>query len=153
MLQLKKISQVLSQGLEAVPIQTTGDTSPLVSPISISLLSNNGVALSTVYNQTTINIDDIKVYSLLIYNYYRNIQDGTNWGVLELDTKLNIMIQKLSLDENQSFENGIAVKQDELIDDKEYYVVILYDKQLPNHIAKYKLDNLVTALNEGLKGI
>lgn len=142
MLQLTKINQILTQGLTAVPLQTSGETSLLVSPIAISLLFTNGTALSTVYSDLGhLTIDDIKVYLLLVYNYFKNINDGSDWGLLQIDKNINIAIEQVSLGDEVVKEHNDT-----------FYVVILYNNQLPDSIAKLKLDNLITVLQSGLEG-
>lgn len=142
MLQLTRIEQVLTQGLKPVPLQSSGDTSRLVQPVSILLLADNGVALSTVYSDLgSLTIDDIKVYLLLVYNYFKNIDDGSDWGLLHVDKDLRIAIQqvKAGLEIVKSKNDG-------------FFVVILYNKDMTDSIAKFKLDELAKQMQRGLEG-
>lgn len=175
MLHSKQICQVLSQGLSETPVPTRSqDTSRLVGAILISLLSNKGIPLSTVYNKLELlTVDNIKIYLLLVYNYYRSLKPGDNWAAMELDKDLSIMIAPVggqgraptsSAEDGASDGAGGGASGGEIDingnhpttstpqDDEFMYVVILYDKTLPNAVAKLKLDNLVEALNKGFAG-
>lgn len=141
MLQLKRISQVLAQGL--VPV-TESETS---RPLAISLLASSGLPLATVTSteletQLDLSSDNVKIYSLLGVNYLRQqasddgqeavrVQSG-QWTIVTLDKMLKLAIA--------------------LIRDDPMYVTILYDDNVLDAVAKLKLDNLCEALTKGLEG-
>ena len=141
MLQLKRISQVLAQGL--VPV-TESETS---RPLAISLLASSGLPLATVTSteletELTLSSDNVKIYSLLGVNYLRQqasddsqevvrVQSG-QWTIVTLDKKLKLAIA--------------------LIRDDPMYVTILYDDNVLDAVAKLKLDNLCETLTKGLEG-
>ncbi|ODV68859.1 hypothetical protein HYPBUDRAFT_152151 [Hyphopichia burtonii NRRL Y-1933] len=141
MLQLRHISKVLSQGL--------GSSNSRTSPLSISLLSSNGLPLSTVRvpNQEKEHLtnDNLKIYSLLALNQLRQ-QNDDEWGLLELDENLKVVISKLEL------KNYINKEQIEDKREEGLYVVIFYDSMFSDAEAKLRLDNLCSALSQGLEG-
>lgn len=141
MLQLRQISKVLSQGL--------GSSNSRTSPLSISLLSSNGLPLSTVRvpNQENEHLtnDNLKIYSLLALNQLRQ-QNDDEWGLLELDENLKVVISKLEL------KNYINKEQIEDKREEGLYVVIFYDSMFSDAEAKLRLDNLCSALSQGLEG-
>lgn len=141
MLQLKRISQVLAQGL--VPTSESESSRPL----AISLLASSGLPLATVTStelETKLNLasDNVKIYSLLGVNYLRQqaSDEGAEaakvpsgqWTIVTLDSTLKLAIA--------------------LIRDDPMYVTILYDDNVEDAIAKLKLDNLCEALTKGLEG-
>lgn len=141
MLQLRQISKVLSQGL--------GSGNARTSPLSISLLSSNGLPLSTVRvpNQENEHLtnDNLKIYSLLALNQLRQ-QNDDEWGLLELDENLKVVISRLEL-KNYINQEQIEDKREEGL-----YVVIFYDGTFTDAEAKLRLDNLCSALSKGLEG-
>lgn len=150
MLHSKQITKVLSQGLTETPLPTEAETRVLVAPILISLLSNKGIPLSTVYSSLdSLTVDNIKIYLLLIFNYYQSLRPADHWAVMELDKSLSIMIKQICGDSG-SEDVDVNGNQLEVAEEprEDMYVVIIYDKRLPNSVAKLKVDNLA----EGLRG-
>lgn len=166
MLQLRQISRLLAQGLR--PVSTSPEHSHLTqldtAPLSISLLSSEGVALTTVVStsllqQLDLTSDNLKIYSLIGYNYlHQRLQDFykqyfqpstktleidleqaelVSWTVVQLENDIKLVIQKLTTDSNHS---------------PPLYVILFYHNSFPDEFAKLKSDNLKLALNEGLKG-
>lgn len=139
MLQSKKISKVLAEGLSAVPNHVLATSTN--SPFSISLLSADGIPLTTVNNTSLLNNnsqlgpDNFKIYSLVGYNALHQHEDEEDWTIVEVDASLKLVIEKLALEE-----------------DEKLYVVLFYDKGLADSIAKLKLDGVRAALEQGLKG-
>lgn len=161
MLQLKQIAQVLSQGLTPVKAQEVENTgtsskaaSALASPLSISLLSSSGIPLTTVtsedFDTHNLSVDNVKIYSLLGVNYLKQQADpgpaaearqpgDEVWEILQVESGVTLAVKKLNYTEDTSEANDL-------------YVVIFYDESLLNSVAKLKLDNICSALNDGLKG-
>ncbi|ABN67910.2 predicted protein [Scheffersomyces stipitis CBS 6054] len=180
MLQSKKISRLLSQGLTAIPDDSeSSSTSPIVTranaPLSISLLSHEGIPLTTVLNksvlqETSIVPDNLRVYSLqsyktLIQHQHQQAEKPVlkNWDIIELDAGLKSIIMSLNVEENDSSNPESVVVGEEagvetLVEsagssqDNELYIVLFYLKPFPDAIAKLKLDHIDAALHEGLKG-
>lgn len=143
MLQLKQISKVLSQGLEPVELKSTDSGSSKIQPLSIALLNFNGVPLSTVsctnLEEKNLSLDNIRIYSIILLNYFKSQREETDWSVLQLDEKLSIIIEKLNF-------------KDIVNDEDNLYVIALYDKEVPDSIAKLKVDNICEVFNRDLKG-
>lgn len=154
MLQLKQISKLLSQGL--TPVSTTDNSafaSIKNSPLSISLLSSEGIALTTVVNSTllqelNLSSDNLKIYSLIGYNYlhqrllqfYLNPSDQedeelVSWTIIQLENELKLVIQKLDSKDKHPL-----------------FVILFYHQQFPDEFAKLKSDGLTEALNLGFRG-
>ena len=165
MLKLKLISKLLCQGLAPVRVADSQFASPVDlsnSVVSLSLLSSDGIGLTTVSNSQLlshldISNDNLKIYSLIGYNrlqqqlkaFYSNCpqpssdnippeidvneQTFASWTIVKLENNLKVMIQKLSPSSN-------------------LYVTIFYHNLFPDEFAKLKIDNLTDALNEGLTG-
>lgn len=141
MLQLKQISKVLSQGLRAVASVKTTTT----SPFAISLLSKSGLPLTTVTSLdeavSEISTDNLKIYSLLAVNNFQ-LEQVEDWTLLEFEFGIKAIIEKVN------YESGLEQEDQE----STLYVVVFYNGDFPDAVAKLKLDNINAALSEGLKG-
>jgi hypothetical protein len=165
MLKLKLISNLLCQGLAPVRVTDSQFASPIDlgnSVVSISLLSGDGIGLTTVSNSQlltnlTISNDNLKIYSLIGYNrlqqqlktFYSNCPPPSSdnipaeinttelafasWTIVKLENNLKVIIQKLLPSSN-------------------LYVIIFYHNLFSDEFAKLKIDNLTNVLNEGLTG-
>lgn len=148
MLQPKQISKLLSQALTPVthsqPAQNGSiQSSNVNSPLSLSLLSSEGIPLTTVYNsgllgETGLSPDNLKIFSLVAYNGLRHEsgEAADEWSITELDKKLKVVIQRLAHETPE----------------KALYVVLFYENSFPDSIAKLKVDNVTKVLNERLEG-
>lgn len=151
MLKSKQISHLLSQGLTPINGELRSTKN---SPLSISLLSFEGLPLNTVTNfelleeiDKDLSLDKLKIFSLLGLNYVtQQTKIATsphdpinNWAVLELENNLNLIIQKIDYKENET-------------DVEKLYLIIFYERSFPNPIAKLKLDNLSESIRKGLEG-
>ncbi|CAH2355644.1 hypothetical protein CLIB1423_30S00540 [[Candida] railenensis] len=140
MLQSKQISKVLTQGLRAASVKTSTS-----SPFAISLLSKSGLPLTTVTSLdeavSEISTDNLKIYSLLAVNNFQseNVED---WTLLEFEFGIKAIIEKVKYDSEQDQEDQEST----------LYVVVFYNGDFPDAVAKLKLDNINAALSEGLKG-
>ncbi|KAK6454300.1 uncharacterized protein RJT20DRAFT_130364 [Scheffersomyces xylosifermentans] len=186
MLQSKQISRLLSQGLSPIPSDSNNGTESQPSssvtrrsaPLSISLLSHEGIPLTTVLNrsvlsETKVAPDNLRIYSLQGYKYLTSAQqpqgeeqsqstDLKNWEVIELDNGLKLIIKSLNVEsattsDSQEVLVGEEVGDNVLVNNtskqsNSLYVVLFYAKSFPDAVAKLKLDNIAQALNEGLKG-
>lgn len=148
MLQSKQISRLLSQGLTPINIgdsiedQIQPSTTLSTSPLSLLLLSPDGIPLTTVLNailltELGLTPDTLKIYSLVGFDQLNNDKD--DWGIVQLEGLIKMVIQRLSFD-------AIASQANQL------YAVLFYEEQFPDAVAKLKLDNISAALNKGLKG-
>lgn len=146
MLQSKQIGKVLSQALSPfsddhnVPPATTLASSPL----SLLLLSSDGIPLTTVHNailltELELSLDALKIYSLIGYNQLKTVQD--DWTIVELEKRLKVAIQRL----------GTLLDKDEEGSPR-FYVALFYEVLFPDAVAKLKLDNVALVLTAGLKG-
>lgn len=132
MLQLKQISQILSQVLGK-------DGS---GPFSASLLSNKGLPLTTVTCSglgESITPDNLRIYSLSAINSFHQqpkFEDLNldSWAVVDLDGTLKAMVQKFDTAETAMF------------------VVLFYNTSYADAKAKVQLDGVTKALVSGLEG-
>ncbi|KAK6199250.1 uncharacterized protein RJT21DRAFT_45424 [Scheffersomyces amazonensis] len=140
MLQARQISQLLSQGLNSVTLNSTTTTNlgnnnvvgttTNVSPIAISLLSSEGIPLTTVVNSNQnenkthgYDSDSLKIYSLLGYKQLQGNQSDEphdirldDWDIIQLDEELKLIIRKINYgsannDTSDLQENGIEHRE------------------------------------------
>lgn len=141
MLQSKQVSQVLSQ--------VVGDKSS-TGPISVSLLSAKGLPLTTVTSthaaDSIVTADNLRVYSLLAINSFHQQpkcgdENVDNWTLLDLDGSLRVMVRKFTTSENdpENYHNDM-------------FVVLFYNGEYSDGLAKVRLDLVTEALAEGLRG-
>lgn len=176
MLQLKKISKLLSKGL--IPISTGSEISLYEvpkrlnnSPLSISLLSSDGIALTTVVNSSllkelNLSSDSLKIDALIGYNYL-NQQLQQFWKTKSQKSDINGEQQEQGNQREEQEEELVCWTVIELENDLKLiiqmldtfsrnspplYIILFYHKQFPDEIAKLKSDNLKQALNIGLQG-
>lgn len=155
MLQLKQISRVLSNALSTAPNSTTAS-----SPLALSLLSHSGLPLTTVTQPDldhvdNLSVDNLKIYSLLALNFFRHQNltaslSENNWAAVELDRNLNVIIEKLDIEDDPSATDETS--SDDPAPELDLYVVIFFTKEFSSAVAKVKLDAVALALSEGLKG-
>lgn len=168
MLQTKRISKVLSQGLKPI----SKDELPLGvnEPLSLSLLSHSGLPLTTVSRNEVesrgLTVDNLRIYSLLAMNQFKNATEGeegtesgkkelSNWVGMAVDKDLHLIIQKvdyakqLSNGESGTSSNGQLMVEN---NENDLYVVIFYTSEFPHAIAKLKIDNVCNAVAQGLEG-
>ena len=163
MLQPKQISKLLSQAL--TPANTLGSqpsqngsrstlkSTNSNSPLSLSLLSSEGIPLTTVYNSellgdTGLSPDNLKIFSLLAYNGLSHESGELSnelWSIMQLDKNLKVVIQRLAPSISQENEGNSHTQ-------KALYVVLFYERSFPDSIAKLKVDNVCKVLNDGLQG-
>lgn len=135
MLQLKQISKVLSQGLN--PVSTTNTSVPL----AISLLSSAGLPLTTVTSinsEETLASDNLKIYSLLAVSNFQQLKTK-DWSLLEFEADVKAIIEQVHYSESKDQESVL-------------YVVIFYGTNFLDAVAKLKIDNINSALQQGLNG-
>ncbi|ODV79470.1 uncharacterized protein CANTADRAFT_22205 [Suhomyces tanzawaensis NRRL Y-17324] len=150
MLQLKQISRLLTQALTPIPSHnshTLSSTTLATSPLSLSLLSPSGIPLTTVLNtilltEIGLSPDNLKIYSLVGFNHIQN----DSWGLLEVEKGLKLVIRRLDIENGDHKDDTTASEGNHL------YVILFYNEQFPDAIAKLKLDNVSEILNAGLKG-
>lgn len=161
MLHHSLLAKVLQQGLAPVSVRRFGKRPdcgevqsaslalPLVAspqlelPVAVLLLSGSGLPLATVLDRTAQqqqheSLDEIlRVYLLVGYNAIK--QDDRAWTIMQVDQDLKLLIEKVTVAQDSSAK-------------RDMYVAMFYHDEFPDHVAKLKVDNLVTALHAGFKG-
>lgn len=112
-------------------------------PLAVFLLSQNGLALASVYDKSQVPDENslpqsLRVYALLGFNALVNSED--DWTVMEVEKELKMIIRHLSVNEKNSKA-------------REMYVVLFYKNNFPDQVAKLKVDNITQALCSGFEAV
>ncbi|EGW29947.1 uncharacterized protein SPAPADRAFT_63573 [Spathaspora passalidarum NRRL Y-27907] len=155
MLQSKTITKLLKQSLKPIPQQNES----LAQPLAVSLLSPEGIPLVTSTNTPSILTNDtIKIYSLIARH---SLVSG--WTIVQFEDGIKGIVSTIDCGrvDTGASDAHIEIIPGSITDDIEHdedkrddvlFVVLFYDSTVTDAVAKVKIDSLVGALNDGLKG-